>query len=398
MSERILCVDDDPRVLQAYQRALHKKFTIEGALGGEEALELIAEQGPYAVVVADMRMPGMNGIELLVKVREIAPDTVRMILTGNADQQTALDAINEGYIFRFMTKPCPPEIFARALESGVAQYRLVTAEHELLTRTLSGTIKVLSDVLGLVNPTAFGRASRVHRLVWQICRELGLRRTWLIEIAAMLSQIGCVTVPEKILEKVFKGDKLSLAEEKAYLSHPQTGRELLIHIPRLEEAAEIIARQDDLYNGMKRIPRDTRSAEAIMGSYILKTALDWDTLVSRGLSNDLAMAKFIDHKAWYHPDVLAALRKVMNITSLQVVREVRLQDLYDGAVLADDVRSTTGAMLCAKGQEVSHSMRVRLCNYAVNVGLQMPIKIFLPADEEAAATSDSSAVSCGPDL
>src|SRR3972149_11542699 len=91
-SERILCVDDDPNILQAYQRALRKRFHIEIALGGEEALAAVIHQGPYAVVVSDMRMPGMNGVELLKMVREHAPDTVRMMLTGNADQQTALDA------------------------------------------------------------------------------------------------------------------------------------------------------------------------------------------------------------------------------------------------------------------------------------------------------------------
>lgn len=73
MNERILCVDDEPCVLQACQRAMRKQFIIEGAFGGEEALQAIAQKGPYAVVVADMRMPGMNGIQLLVKVREICP-------------------------------------------------------------------------------------------------------------------------------------------------------------------------------------------------------------------------------------------------------------------------------------------------------------------------------------
>lgn len=252
MNERILCVDDDPRVLQAYQRALHKKFSIEGAVSGEEALELIARNGPYAVIVADMRMPGMNGIQLLVKVGEIAPDSVRMMLTGNADQQTALDAVNEGHIFRFMTKPCAPDCFAKVLEAGIEQYRLITAEHELLSHTLSGSVKVLTDVLGLVNPTAFGRASRVHRLVRQISREMGVQRPWLLEIAAMLSQIGCVAIPEETLLKVFNGQELSIAEQKAFLQHAQTGRDLLISIPRLEEAAEIIAHQNDLYNEIGR--------------------------------------------------------------------------------------------------------------------------------------------------
>ena len=220
MNERILCVDDEPCVLQAYQRALRKQFIIEVRTGGIEALNAIARNGPYAVIVADMRMPGMNGIELLVKAGEIAPDTVRMMLTGNADQQTALDAVNQGHIFRFMIKPCPPHVFAKSLEAGIAQYRLVTAEHELLSQTLSGSIKVMTDVLGLVNPAAFGRSSRVHRLVRQLCQAMGLRRAWLIEIAAMLSQIGCVAIQETTLSKAFKGEELSADEEKTFADAP----------------------------------------------------------------------------------------------------------------------------------------------------------------------------------
>jgi response regulator RpfG family c-di-GMP phosphodiesterase len=381
MNERILCVDDEPCVLQAYQRALRKHFIIEGAFGGEEALKTIAQNGPYAVVVADMRMPGMNGIQLLVKAKEIAPHTVRMMLTGNADQQTALDAVNEGHIFRFMTKPCTPEVFAKALEAGIAQYRLVTAEHELLSQTLSGSIKVMSDVLGLVNPAAFGRSSRVHRLVRQLCREMGLRRAWLIEIAAMLSHIGCVIIQETTLSKVFQGQVLSADEEKVFLTHPQTARELLSHIPRLEEVVEIIVHQNDLYRDKEKYLHDARAEDIILGGYILKLALDWDTLVSSGLSNDLAMAEINGRNEWYHPDVVAALRNIKKITDMQVIQCLHINELYDGAVLADDIRSIRGTLLCTKGQEVTPSMRARLHNYFTNLGIQTQIKIFAPVAE-----------------
>jgi response regulator RpfG family c-di-GMP phosphodiesterase len=381
MNESILCVDDEPCVLQAYQRALRKHFIIEVAFGGEEALKTIAQKGPYAVIVADMRMPGMNGIQLLVKTREIAPHTVRMMLTGNADQQTAMDAVNEGHIFRFMTKPCPPELFAKALEAGIAQYRLITAEHELLSQTLSGSIKVMADVLGLVNPAAFGRASRVHRLVRQLCREMGLRRAWLIEIAAMLSQIGCITIQEETLSKVVQGQVLSADEEKAFSTHPQTARELLTHIPRLEEVVEIIVHQNDLYRDKQNIQYDSRAEDIMLGGYILKLALDWDTLVSGGLNNDLAMAEINGRNEWYHPDVVAVLRNIKKITEMQVIQCLHVNELYDGAVLADDIRSIRGTLLCTKGQDVTPSMRARLRNYFANLGIQTQIKIFAPAFE-----------------
>jgi response regulator RpfG family c-di-GMP phosphodiesterase len=393
MNERILCVDDEPCVLQAYQRALRKQFSIDGAAGGEEALNAIAQNGPYAVIVADMRMPGMNGIELLVKVRGIAPDTVRMMLTGYADNQTALDAVNEGHIFRFMTKPCPPEVFAKVLEAGIAQYRLITAERELLSRTLSGSIKVMTEILAMVNPAAFSRSSRVHKMVRQMCEKMRLPQSWLIEMAAMLSQIGCVAVPSKTLIKVFRGNKLEEDEEKAYLTHPQTAKELLECIPRLEKVVEVIVRQNDLYKDVGDCALSPDVADIVLGGNILKIAIDWDTLVTCGTSDEDAMTQINNRKGWYHPGVLTALREVMKSSDVHAVRNVHVKELFDGAVLADNVRSISGTLLCAKGQEITPALRVMLRNYYVNVGIQMPIKIIEPYECEGIAMQVLSSIS-----
>ena len=384
MTERILCVDDDPNILHAYQRALRRQYHIESALGGEEALDAVVNQGPYAVVVADMRMPGMNGVQLLAKVKELAPDTVRMMLTGNADQQTALEAVNEGQIFRFMTKPCPPEVFANVLEAGLVQYRLITAEKELLSKTLGGSVKVLTDVLSLVNPAAFGRASRVRRLAEQICGELHTEKTWMIRIAAMLSQIGCVAVPEETLAKVYQGQDLSRVESAAFQEHPQLGSELLANIPRLEQVAEIIAYQEKLFDGRGHPPDDPlddrRGDRIPLGSRILKVALDFDVMVSAGNSSEIALAMMNDRKDWYDPAVLAALKNALEITGTHVIRRVQVSTLMDGMILAEDVESLRGTLLCARGQEVTRSMRARLRNYAANVGIQTPIRVFVPIE------------------
>lgn len=382
MTDRILCVDDEPDLLQGIQRALRKKFAIETALGPEEALKAIAESGPYAVIMADMRMPVMNGVQLLAKVREMSPDTVRMMLTGNADQQTAIDAVNDGHIFRFLNKPCPPEKIAAALEAALEQHRLIVAEKELLSKTLGGSIKILTDVLGLVNPSAFGRASRVHRIVKGMCREIVLEKQWMMEIAAMISQIGCVAVPEETLSRVYRGEALSEAEEAVYRHHPQTGRELLEKIPRLEEVADIVAHQEDLYSDICRNGTAGRSDDSVLASMILKVALDWDALIMSGLAEDLAIAEMNDRQEAYHPQIMEALRQMLKVREVHVIRRVRLHDLYDGAILADDIRSIRGTLLCAKGQEISPSMRARLKNYLINVGIQTPIKIFVSVDSE----------------
>jgi response regulator RpfG family c-di-GMP phosphodiesterase len=390
MNDRILCVDDDPNVLQAYQRALRKRFHLEIALGPEEALDAVVSHGPFAVVVADMRMPGMDGVQLLAKVRKHAPDTVRIMLTGNADQQTAIDAVNEGHIFRFLTKPCPPEVFARALEAGIEQHRLITAERDLLSKTLSGSVKVLTDVLSLANPQAFGRTARVRPLVARLCEALRPQRTWAIEIAAMLSQIGCISIPPETLAKIAKHQPLSPKEAQAYQSHPAAGAQLLAKIPRLEEVAEIVAYQNKRYDG-EGFPPDRRLGAAIpLGSRILKVALDWDALVSDGLPEDLAIAEMNDREGWYDPIVLEALRALVGIPQAYVIRQVRVDHVPVGAVLADDVRSLGGTMLCAKGQEVTAWVRARLRGYATSVGIAGPIRIFVPVEESSGFPAEAA--------
>ena len=190
MSEKILFVDDDPNLLAAYQRGLRKQFEIETAQGGEEAITRIKVAGPFAVLVSDLRMPGMDGVRLLGQIRQLAPDTVRILLTGNGDLEGAIAAVNEGNIFRFLTKPCAPDALATALGAALAQYRLVTSERDLLQNTLRGSVRVLIDVLALVNPAAFGRAQRVRRLARRLIAEIKLPSDWQLEIAVMLSQLG----------------------------------------------------------------------------------------------------------------------------------------------------------------------------------------------------------------
>ncbi|MEI2723401.1 MAG: response regulator [Verrucomicrobiota bacterium] len=158
MSAKVLFIDDDASILAAYQRNLRKQFSIDVALGGVPGLAAIATHGPYAVVVADMQMPGMNGVEFLTRAEAVAPETVRIMLTGNADQKTASDAVNQGHVFRFLNKPCPPEVITLTLTAAVRQYRLITAERELLENTLNGSIKLLTDILSMVDPQSFGRA------------------------------------------------------------------------------------------------------------------------------------------------------------------------------------------------------------------------------------------------
>ncbi len=128
MRTKVLLVDDDEMLLAGLKRQLRNKFRIETAISGEDAVKMVQENGPYAVVVSDYMMPGMNGIEFLRQVKASDPDTIRMMLTGSADMATAIKAVNEGSIYKFHPKPCPAETLGEAIQSGIEEYWKVTTD------------------------------------------------------------------------------------------------------------------------------------------------------------------------------------------------------------------------------------------------------------------------------
>ncbi len=283
MNEKILAVDDEKNILDAIQRQMRKKFPVETALGPGEGLAAVKQRGPYALVISDLRMPKMDGIQFLTQVKRLTPETVRVMLTGNADLENAIQAVNEGNIFRFLTKPCSPEILEKVIQAGIEQYRLVTAEKELLQKTLKGSINVLNKVLSLVNPEAFGRSSRIKRYVKQIAEKLGVPDVWKFELAAMLSQIGCVILPEDALKKLSQGKNLTGEEVQLFDMHPMIASDLITNIPRMQKIAEMIRYQEKHFDGTGN-PKDKRREKDIpLGARILKVALDFDLMEAKSV-------------------------------------------------------------------------------------------------------------------
>ena len=376
-TDNILLVDDDPHILAAYRRSLRKQFAIEVAGSGQEGLAMLRERGPFAVVVSDMRMPQMDGIQFLIKVREVAPTVVRMMLTGNADQQTAIDAINEGNIFRFLNKPCSNDLFARALEAGLEQHRLIMAEKVLLEKTLKGILRVLAEVLSMVNPTAFGRSTRARDIVSRMSKHLTLEAPWRLEVAALLSQIGCVTVPENVLARQRQGESLTEAEWRMITQQARLGGNLISSIPRLEEVARIIACQNEPVSrqvGLNAADLEPLSVEVA----VLRLALDYDKLTERGMDPARALAELRRHEDQYDGDLLDILERVLEVASHVELREVMLSELKPGMIVDEDVRSESRLLLIARGQKVSHSLLQRVQNFAsVGNGIREPIRVLL---------------------
>ncbi|HLJ96550.1 MAG TPA: HD domain-containing phosphohydrolase [Gemmataceae bacterium] len=379
MNPKILCVDDEPNILSAFERHLRKEFAVSTARDGAEALELVAKQGPFAVLISDMRMPGMSGVELLARVRQAAPDTVRIMLTGNAEQQTAVEAINEGHIFRFLTKPCAPELLARTVAAGVEQHRLITAEKELLEQTLRGTITMLTEVLELANPLAFGRSARVRRLGGKIAQRLQVVDPWQIEVAAMLSQVGCIAISGELVDKAARGLALTPQEASLFANHPRIGRDLIAKIPRLKQVAEIVACQDLRFDGVGAPEEGKRGNALPIEARILKLAIDFDSLRDRGETEAEAFQTLSQRRGWYDPAVLAVLRVVLDAGMGHEKKTVRVADLTCQMVLQEDVLTGSGARLVAKGQEITPPLLMRLRQFADKGGIREPITVLTPA-------------------
>jgi ActR/RegA family two-component response regulator len=361
MTEKILLVDDDSNILDGYRRSLGREFAMETAQGGQQALELATNDGPFAVVVSDMRMPGMDGIQLLSKIKALSPDTIRVMLTGNTDIDTAINAINEGSIFRFLNKPCSKEGMAKALTAALVQYRLVTAEKQLLEQTLSGSIQVLTEVLSLVNPAAFSRAERARRYIHHIVTKMNLGNPWQYEVAAMMSQLGCVTLAPETVEAVFNSEQLSPTEQAQYDAHPHVAYDLLSKIPRLEPIAWMIEHQSRPLPAPG--PGDFETAEMRRGAGILRLILAYEKLIHKGVSRNEAAHTLALQNKNFSPEFFHALVELDPNAEDGEIKKCRIEVLIPGMIVQQEVRTTEGVLLISKGQEVTPPLILKLKNF-----------------------------------
>jgi response regulator RpfG family c-di-GMP phosphodiesterase len=361
MHEKILLVDDEPDVLKSFEALFRRRYRVFTALSGEKGLDLIEKEGPFSVIIADMHMPSMDGVTLLTHVAKRAPDTIRIMLTANADQHTAAEAVNKGSIFRFLNKPCPMDLMLQTLKTATEQYHLITAERILLEQTLKGSVEVLVEALSLSNPVAFQRTRRIQHIVKQLLDHLNINSRWEIEIAAALSQTGCLTVPEELLQKELHGLKLTPNEQKILNHHPAAGSRLIAHIPRLERVCEIIFLQR---NGFRQLQRTHYSELTRLGASILKTAIDYDTLLTRGRSSQSAWQRLIEQPDNYDPDIVQFLPQLAMPSTAGTPQHIHVSNIQDGMIVAENIKSKNGLLVVPDGFEINETVRQRLINFA----------------------------------
>ncbi|MFO7728010.1 MAG: response regulator [Desulfonatronovibrio sp.] len=380
-NQKVLFVDDDLNILEGFKRTLRKKYDVATALGPVEGLRTINDKGPYAVVVADLKMPKMNGIEFLSRVKDLFPESVRIMLTGHGDLGAAVEAINSGNVFRFLIKPCSPRDIDHALQDGIELYRLITSEKDIMEKTVTGITDVLTDILGMTNEEAMGRATRIKRFVRDIAIHLGEIDVWFYETGAMLSQIGCVILPAEVLKKIETGEKLEGEEMQLFSDHPSIASNLISKIPRLEGLGRMIAYQEKHYNG-QGVPEDTVKGDEIpLGARILKVTLDYDLLINRGISRKNSLLKMIDRKERYDPKVIKSFVEILQMEDQYTFREIRLNEVVPYMITREGVYSLNGMFLLQKGNEFTLNQIERLKNLDKTYGVKQPISVLIPPAE-----------------
>ena len=370
MCEKILLVDDDANILSAFRRQLRKKFELKTAEGASAAMELLDSDGPFAVIVSDMQMPEITGLELLAHAREQFPDTVRIMLTGNADQRTAVDAANQGRIFRFLNKPCSPDDLALALEAGLEQYRLVTAERKLLSETLNGSIELLNDVLGITNPIAFGRANRLRNMTKLLQGEVSPSSQWQLSVAAGLSQIGWVTIPNEVVDKYDRQQPLSDSERAMVEEIPRHSAKFVSRIPGLEVISQIIELQPLL---AETADIESLEPEVVECAKLLDLTLTYNSFSEKlssteALNSVAQIDRFREQK-----ELLNKLEVAVNDTSEVIC--INLDKLRENMILEQDMTTTDGMLVVPDGQVITESLILRLKNYDANQGILQPFKV-----------------------
>jgi len=280
---RILCVDTDPTLLDALSRLfLGRGIRVLRAGNGEEALGIVRGES-VAVVVADNLLPGMRGVELLSRIRDLSPDTVRILLTGQADLPTAIEAIRLGEASRFLDKPWVDEEIVRTVEGGIHRYQVVRS----LRRADEAALLWIAQEIELKDPYTRGHCDRVAAFALKIAGMLrlpeGTRQA--IKHGSWLHDCGKIDVPEEILNCP---GKLSAAEFEVVKKHPGWGAEIGRQANLPEEVIDIILYHHERFDG-KGYPTGAKGTEIPLEARIVAAADIFDAM-----SEDRPYAKGYD--------------------------------------------------------------------------------------------------------
>ncbi|GGB49508.1 response regulator receiver modulated metal-depenent phosphohydrolase [Roseibium aquae] len=359
-NRKVLFVDDDVHILSSVRRTLRGVVDLVLADGPKNALEKMRQGGPFAVVVSDQNMPGMDGIRLLSLIARKNPATIRVMLTGDGNPKTAVNAVNNGSIFRFITKPCNSDTLIKTIEDSLKRHQELVGERELLEQSLSASIKVLVEVLAVSRPLAHERATLMHRWARKVGKVVASDASLEISVSGMLSSLGCLTLPDFVADRYLSGDDLSGDERELVTSALSQASDLLRPIPRMEGVAEAIKYCRKGFDG-SGFPNDEIAGDALPEAARILCPLIDLAEVSAGQKPVFrdCLALLEPKMARYDPLIWEAICGVLGgderfSAGLGSARhKVGVDHLTPGDTLAREIRDPSGRLLLAAGNQIS---------------------------------------------
>lgn len=367
---RVLCVDDEPMILDGLKRTLRPECSVSTASNGAEALEILRRDTNFDVILSDLRMPGMDGAEFLHQARQFAPDASRILLTGHADLESAIEVINQGRVFRFLTKPTTREVLFTAVRDGAELRSLRQVERLMLEHTLRGAVKALSDLLMLTSPVAFGRATRVRERVMELAEAARVVDRWQVDVACTLAWVGLVAVPDDAVTRWLAG-QASAADLGLIDKVPQMSADAIAGIPRLEQVRITIARQTHRMDASR--PEDPPP----WGSRALKIAQDFQAWMAKKVSPTQALTSMRGDRGAYDRELLELFAGKIGASAPAQVQATKIDDLRVNMTLAENLYGSSGVLVLAEGSVLTPVLLQRIANLHDRVGLREPVKVIV---------------------
>lgn len=385
---KVLIVDDDTAFLNLFEGMSKNKVEFHTAENGRDGLKALRCCGPFQVIISDYRMPEMDGLEFLKTALDESPETVRILLSGQADVSVALEAVNVCKVFKILVKPCKRKELSDTLKEAFIQYRLISAEKELMSNTLNSIVHLVGDVASILRPGLYDRTSRIMPLVRSVALEMRDHDLWALEAASSLSILGFIFLPEDILGKLEKGQILTGSDFKHFAQHARDSSRLIKRIPRFEKVTAILEDQETDYS--TEITENGLAGESIpLGARILRVVSDYDRLILGDRVKGEAVAILKRREGRYDPKVLGALEKVLGDEAKFYIREVYPLGLESGMVLAQNIIGEMNGKkikLVSKGQTLNDTTIDYIYKHAESM-LDITKKVLIkePSDKKTGA-------------
>ncbi|MCX2724067.1 HD domain-containing phosphohydrolase [Roseibium salinum] len=386
-TDLIVVADPDPNVQSGFQRLFGERFDIACFSDSDEALAYLRQNHGVAVIFSCYNLPGCGGAAFFRVAETILPQAARVMLTREKSIEAVKRALNEGHAFLFLEKPCQPNDLTAAMEAALNHHRQQAKDRALLERTVAGSVKLLIDMMVLFHPEAFRRTGTVRKQALKLARRLGMKKTWELEMAVMLSPLGEALLPKQILARYRAARSLTEQERDILNRSPAQTRELLKNIPQLERVSEYLYLSARGFDG-SGFPKDgPRGKDIPMVARIIKLLTDLWHASPEGGPDAAAFEALTINKRKYDPMLLEIAREALMDDipegKKKLIAQCHIRSLQPGDVLVDDVLTENShELVLSRGHPLTPTTIRRLEHFHQTSGVRQPIRVERHPSEE----------------